>query len=726
MNTATSSTLSPCDCDDKTNCIAKIKTFPFRQRNFQEKLSIINIGRPTPNLNLMQKQQKTCRYFNMKFYDNFKWLAGCKHENRMYCWPCFLFSKEKTVWSDTGYVDLNNFSNAAKKHDQSQNHLKAILALHNFGETRIETSISQSYRETIERHNAKVDRNRNIMRRLIDITCFLAKQELPFRGHDETADSSNCGNFLECAKLLANYDGLLEDHLQSIDNKYKCAFSGLSNRIQNDLVLSIAATIRKTIKKEVEKAEFVAVMVDESPDISCTEQLCIILRYFKNNEVEDRFLEFIDVSGDRTANALTAIILSVLDQYKCKEKLIGQTYDGASVLSSEKNGVQKKIREVCPNATFVWCSAHILNLVLSKSCQRISETKQFFTVIKNLGSFFHTSPKRTDFYKQFCISKKLPRVVITRWSYNSRTVNVIYSERKHIIELLENMCENEKHWDGDTVLLAKMFLTNLSCFEFNYFLSVFNSIFVETDVLFNIIQSKTSDIAYCMKKIGDFELSIDSLYDKFDLIYSTVLKDCGEPERNRKIADMKLHYRRILREIVDNIKSEITSRYQSLNDLEFFKLLDVNNFNTFKGNFPINILSILKKKWPTNFDYDRLKNELSCVYSSDEFKHLNAYEIIRYCHDKKLTDVFPELVRLGKLIVTIPASSASAERSFSALRRIHTYLRNTQNQTRLADLALIAIEKRLLIELKRTSNFYDNVLEEFLKKERRIDLTYKK
>ena len=82
-------------------------------------------------------------------------------------------------------------------------------------------------------------------------------------------------------------------------------------------------------------------------------------------------------------------------------------------------------------------------------------------------------------------------------------------------------------------------------------------------------------------------------------------------------------------------------------------------------------------------------------------------------------------MRLAKLIVTIPASSASAERSFSALKRIHTYLRNTQSQGRLTDLSIIAIEEELLLDLKRCSSFYDDVLREFLKKDGRIDLVYK-
>ena len=196
------------------------------------------------------------------------------------------------------------------------------------------------------------------------------------------------------------------------------------------------------------------------------------------------------------------------------------------------------------------------------------------------------------------------------------------------------------------------------------------------------------------------------------------------PKRKRNIEDVKVYYKRIFREILDNIKTEISDRYNEINKLRFFRLLDPDSFSDFKTNFPDDIFSELKTKYNKGFDFDRLKNELICLYSSSEFVGLKAYEIVRFCEKNSLCHVFPQLVRLAKLIVTIPASSASAERSFSGLKRIHTYLRNTQEQERLSNLAIISIEKELLQDLKRNTNFYDNVLNEFLNKDRRIDLIY--
>lgn len=716
-----------CQCCDNVHCVQQLKTIPFGFRTFEGKHAIITAGRPTPPLKIVQQKKSCSRYFNSKCYQNYKWLTGCLHVNKMFCWPCLLFSIEKNVWNNSGYADLNNLTNAAKKHDQSENHLKCALALHSFGQNRIEISISRQFREEIERYNAKVDRNRGIMRRLIDITCFLGRQELPFRGHLESSESANRGNFMECVKLLANYDGILEDHLQSVNqSENRSVFTGFSNRIQNDLIFAIASVIINKIHCEIEQTEFVALMIDETPDTSGKEQLCVILRYFTESHcIVDRFLGFIDVSSNRTAEALTKIIVDILNDYKCTQKLIAQIYDGAAVLSSNKNGVQQKVREICPDAMYVWCNAHILNLVLSKSSERIVETKHFFATIKNLATFFHTSTKRADFYNQFC-SRKLPRVVQTRWVYNSRTVNVIFSELENLVELFNDMIENQTKWDGETLSAARMYLFTLQDFEFNYFLEIFNKIFVQTDILFNIIQSKITDIGCCVKKIGDFQTFLDELYNETDRIYERSAITCGEPKRKRNVNDPKTHYRRIFREIVDNIKCEISDRYREIGQLNFFRLLDPDSFTTFKSKFPEEIFSELRRKYDTIFEFDRLKNELCCVYSSTEFQGFNAYELIQFCHNKNLCDVFPQLVKLSKLIVSIPASSASAERSFSGLKRIHTYLRSTQGQERLSNLAIISLEKDLLQDLKRSGNFYDDVVNEFLKKDRRIELVYKK
>lgn len=90
-------------------------------------------------------------------------------------------------------------------------------------------------------------------------------------------------------------------------------------------------------------------------------------------------------------------------------------------------------------------------------------------------------------------------------------------------------------------------------------------------------------------------------------------------------------------------------------------------------------------------------------------------------------EILPEAFKLFSLIATIPASSSTVERSFSSLKRIKSYLRNTMSQDRLSVLALVSIEKETLQTLERRLSWYDEVIECFAKKkERRVNLLYKK
>ena len=53
---------------------------------------------------------------------------------------------------------------------------------------------------------------------------------------------------------------------------------------------------------------------------------------------------------------------------------------------------------------------------------------------------------------------------------------------------------------------------------------------------------------------------------------------------------------------------------------------------------------------------------------------------------------FPCLIKVVHIALTLAISSATCERSFSALKRIKTYRRSTMTEPRLNDLAILSIE----------------------------------
>ena len=62
-------------------------------------------------------------------------------------------------------------------------------------------------------------------------------------------------------------------------------------------------------------------------------------------------------------------------------------------------------------------------------------------------------------------------------------------------------------------------------------------------------------------------------------------------------------------------------------------------------------------------------------------------------------EMFQTLKSVFQVALTVPVSSCSCERSFSALRQLHTWLRRTMCQDRIHHLALMSIERGLLDEL---------------------------
>ncbi|KAK2413157.1 zinc finger MYM-type protein [Trifolium repens] len=64
--------------------------------------------------------------------------------------------------------------------------------------------------------------------------------------------------------------------------------------------------------------------------------------------------------------------------------------------------------------------------------------------------------------------------------------------------------------------------------------------------------------------------------------------------------------------------------------------------------------------------------------------------------------------------MTIPITVASAERSFSKLKLLKSYMRSTMSQERLNGLALIAIENPLLEDIQ-----YEDLIDEFASKNAR-------
>lgn len=67
-----------------------------------------------------------------------------------------------------------------------------------------------------------------------------------------------------------------------------------------------------------------------------------------------------------------------------------------------------------------------------------------------------------------------------------------------------------------------------------------------------------------------------------------------------------------------------------------------------------------------------------------------AAGVLRFMH--RIQNPFPNAFIAYRILLTIPITVASAERSFSRLKLIKTYLRSSMSQERLSSLAMLSIE----------------------------------
>ena len=194
----------------------------------------------------------------------------------------------------------------------------------------------------------------------------MSKQELAFRGNDESNTSLNRGNYrelLECfSKFDSVFEGCLRRELAENERSHLSVFTGVSPEIQNDLIDCINSVIDDQVRKEIMDCTFVSIQADETTDVSTKEQLSIILRFDGKGEIAERFIKFANVSSGRTALAINDIIRDLQNGFgeSLTQKLVMQTYDGATVMSGHIRGVQTILEQDYPYAYFFHCAARFL------------------------------------------------------------------------------------------------------------------------------------------------------------------------------------------------------------------------------------------------------------------------------------------------------------------------------------------------------------------------------
>ena len=96
----------------------------------------------------------------------------------------------------------------------------------------------------------------------------------------------------------------------------------------------------------------------------------------------------------------------------------------------------------------------------------------------------------------------------------------------------------------------------------------------------------------------------------------------------------------------------------------------------------------------SDIDGDELFSKLKIVRKCLPKETKRLIEVLDYL--KMMDFCFPNIWIAYRILLTIPVTVASAERSFSKLKLIKSYLRSTMSQEILNGLVILSIEKHML------------------------------
>jgi hypothetical protein len=143
---------------------------------------------------------------------------------------------------------------------------------------------------------------------------------------------------------------------------------------------------------------------------------------------------------------------------------------------------------------------------------------------------------------------------------------------------------------------------------------------------------------------------------------------------------------------IDKIVAEMKYRFEG-NDQEVLLALEDIVFSSSPTRANIELVSDFY-----GIDSELLGSEKNVFENIDadygpDPERKNVAKIVRRMFENGVHEVLPVVYKVFSILATIPATSCSAERSFSALRRLKTNLRSTMGQKRLNSIALINVER---------------------------------
>ena len=299
-------------------------------------------------------------------------------------------------------------------------------------------------------------------------------------------------------------------------------------------------------------------------------------------------------------------------------------------------------------------------------------------------------------------------------------------------KIIEALLSLLKDRDPKTYNDSNSLLNSICDFRFVFGLMVLKVILSNTDGLSRYLQGKQMDVVTAKRSVDGVIKTLSGCRTKenFDLLWSRAEITAGEIKeliegtdfnfKDAKVPILRQPSRRLqvlvgeMPEVnaevayrtaedhccitcyylsIDKIVTELKCKFEGHDQEVLLALADVVfSSSPTAANIELAMVS----------DFDGIDSELlsseknvfeniDADYPDSERK--NAATLVRRMFETGVHEVLPLVYKVFSILGTIPATSCSAERSFSALRRLKTYLRTTMGQKRLNSIALIKVER---------------------------------
>ncbi|GJU03954.1 zinc finger MYM-type protein 1-like protein [Tanacetum coccineum] len=554
---------------------------------------------------------------------------------------------------------------------------------------------------------------------------FLAKHNLAFRGTNEKLYKKSNENFLGLIEMLQEFDPVIKEHVRRI-TRDDMHVHYLGHTIQNEFILLLAHEIKSKIINKVKQAKYFSVILDCTPDTSHQEQMSLILRYVNVSStcvtIEESFLGFLNVD-ETTGKRLFDVTLDELKSLDLDiDDVRSQGYDNGSNMKGKHQGVQKRFLDINPRAFYTACGCHSLNLALCDMANTCAKGRDFFGIIQRIYTIFANSSKRWQILKDNVKGLTLKSLSITRWESRVESVKAIRFQISDIREALLQVAET----DNDSLIQsqAKSLATNeLGDFEFLVAIVIWFEILYVVNLVSKKLQSSDMLIDIAIKEVK----GLISFFEEFrETGLSKAINDAKEIAVEMDIDPVFVQKRVIRRKrqfdentidddasfsaeesfkinyflyIVDQAIGSLRTRFEQYTEYAniFGFLFSCDKLKSYDDKSLklscTQLEAALKNGERSDIDANELFMELRLLDNFLPSENMAPVDVLTFL---KQRDCFPNALIAYRVLLTIPVTVASAERSFSKLKLLKSYLRSSMSQERLNGLAMIAIENDLL------------------------------